>query len=219
MVARSLPDGHGRNVVNVILVDFRGLDTMGEITVLSAASIGAVALARVGRRATESRATAREPRVRRIVFVDVTAEVVFHAVLMAALWLLFSGHNQPGGGFVAGLLAGSAIALRDLAGGMSEVRALSRFRPWTVLGTGLLVAAATALAPVLRGNPVLEVGSAELHLPLAGEVAISSALVFDIGVFVTVVGIVLMIFEAFGDQPYAGHVPRHPDRSRAGGPP
>ena len=57
MVARSVPDGHGRNVVNVILVDFRGFDTLGEITVLAAASIGAVALARVGRRATERRGT------------------------------------------------------------------------------------------------------------------------------------------------------------------
>jgi multisubunit Na+/H+ antiporter MnhB subunit len=104
---------------------------------------------------------------------------------------------------VAGLLAGSAIALRYIAGGIGEVRILSRFRPWTVLGSGLLVAAATALAPVLGGGPVLEVGSAALDLPLLGHVTVSSALVFDIGVFVTVVGIVLMVFEAFGDEPYA----------------
>ncbi len=152
MVERSVPDGHGRNVVNVILVDFRGLDTMGEITVLAAASIGAVALARAGRRTIAQRrdgtVDAPDP-VRRIVFVDVSVQTIFYVVLMASLWLLFAGHNQPGGGFVAGLLAGSAITLRYIAGGISEVRERSRFRPWTVLGAGLLLAAAVAAFPLL----------------------------------------------------------------------
>ena len=120
------PTAHGRNVVNVILVDFRGFDTLGEITVLAAAAIGAVALARAGRRrpasptatATADAAAAepvRDPphRVRR----RLGAQVVFHAVLVGSLWLLFAGHNQPGGGFVGGLVAGAAIALRYLAGG------------------------------------------------------------------------------------------------------
>jgi multicomponent Na+:H+ antiporter subunit A len=214
MVERTVPDGGGRNVVNVILVDFRSLDTLGEITVLAAASIGAVALARVGRRAAEARAggaraaTVRRPpreRVDRVVFVDVSAQIVFHAVLMGSLWLLFAGHNQPGGGFVAGLLAGAAIALRYIAGGMTEVRSISRFRPWTVLGVGLLIAGVTAAAPILAGDAVLDVVTTSLELPLAGTVKISSALVFDIGVYVTVIGMVLMVFEAFGDEPDPVH--------------
>jgi multicomponent Na+:H+ antiporter subunit A len=204
VVDHAVPDGGGRNVVNVILVDFRGLDTLGEITVLVTASIGAVALARVGNRAARQRGE-RIPRARpigtRIVFVDVSAQIVFHAVLMGSLWLLFAGHNQPGGGFVAGLLAGSAIALRYVAGGMAEVRSLSRFRPWTVLGVGLLVAAVTATVPLLTGSSVLDVMTTSLHLPLAGTVKISSSLVFDIGVYLTVIGMVLMVFEAFGDEP------------------
>ena len=134
-------------------------------------------------------------------FVDVSAQLVFHAVLMLSLWLLFAGHNQPGGGFVGGLLAGSAIALRYIAGGMAEVRSLSRFRPWTVLGVGLLVAAVTAALPLLTGSSVLDVMTTSLHLPLAGTVKISSALVFDVGVYITVIGMVLMVFEAFGDEP------------------
>jgi multicomponent Na+:H+ antiporter subunit A len=207
MIERAVPDGGGRNVVNVILVDFRSLDTLGEITVLAAASIGAVALARVGRRAAEERGetAARAPRerVRRVVFVDVSAELVFHAVLMGSLWLLFAGHNQPGGGFVAGLLAGAAIALRYIAGGITEVRSLSRFQPWTVLGAGLLVAGVAAAAPLLAGNAVLDAATTSLDLPLAGTVKVSSALVFDIGVYVTVIGMVLMVFEAFGDEPDA----------------
>jgi multicomponent Na+:H+ antiporter subunit A len=205
MVARSVPDGHGANVVNVILVDFRGLDTLGEITVLAVASIGAVAVARAGRRGAEQRGEVHTPpsvpEVRRIVFVDLTVAVIFHVLVMTSLWLLFAGHNQPGGGFVGGLLAGSAITLRYIAGGMAEVRGRSRFRPWTVLGTGLLLAAGTAVAPLLFGEAVLDVGIATLTLPLIGAVKFSSALVFDIGVYVTVVGMVLMAFEAFGDEP------------------
>jgi multicomponent Na+:H+ antiporter subunit A len=204
IVARAVPDGGGRNVVNVILVDFRSLDTLGEITVLVTASIGAVALARVGRRASAERGDRLEAPaspVQRVVFFDVSAQLLFHAVLMASLWLLFAGHNQPGGGFVAGLLAGAAIALRYIAGGMTEVRSLSRFRPWTVLGVGLLIAVTTAIAPLLTGSPVLDVATTTVHLPLAGAVKLSSALVFDVGVYITVIGMVLMVFEAFGDEP------------------
>ncbi len=203
MVARSVPDAHGHNVVNVILVDFRGFDTLGEVTVLGAAAIGAAALARVGRRAAAEsgdaeRAEAEHPR---LPFVDVTVRVVFHAVLLMSLWLLFAGHNQPGGGFVGGLLAGSAIALRYVAGGIGEVRGQSPFRAWTVLGIGLLVTAVTATLPLLDGGAVLEVGLADLALPLLGDVKLSSALAFDTGVYLVVVGMVLMAFEAFGEHP------------------
>ncbi len=202
MVARSVPDGHGRNVVNVILVDFRGFDTLGEITVLAVASIGAVALARARRQRPDARVEARAAAPsRRLPFVDVSIRVVFHVVLMTSLWLLFAGHNQPGGGFVGGLLAGSAITLRYVAGGSDEVRERSRFRPWTVLGTGLLIAAATATAPVLAGKSVLEVASTSFALPAFGQVTLSSALVFDAGVYLAVIGMVLMAFEAFGEEP------------------
>jgi multicomponent Na+:H+ antiporter subunit A len=138
---------------------------------------------------------------RRVVFVDVSVQMIFHAALMASIWLLFAGHNQPGGGFVGGLLAGSAIALRYVAGGIAEVRGRSRFRPWTVLGAGLLLAAGTAAFPLLRGGAVLDVSTASLTLPLTGVAKLSSALPFDAGVYLTVVGMVLMAFEAFGDDP------------------
>jgi multicomponent Na+:H+ antiporter subunit A len=206
MVARAVPDGNGRNVVNVILVDFRGFDTLGEITVLALAAIGAVALARVGRRASDEPAP-RNTTVRRLPFVDVTVRVVFHAVLMTSLWLLFAGHNQPGGGFVGGLLAGSAIAFRYVAGGIEEVRGRSRFRPWTVLGAGLLLSAGTAAIPLIAGGEVLEVGTASLDLPLVGAIKLSSTLAFDAGVYLAVVGMVLMAFEALGDDPAPAEVP------------
>jgi multicomponent Na+:H+ antiporter subunit A len=207
MVARALPDAHGRNVVNVILVDFRGFDTMGEITVLAVAAIGAVALARVGRRkagAEDEPPSASSSTLRRLPFVDVSARLVFHAVLVMSLWLLFAGHNQPGGGFVGGLLASAAIALRYVAGGYEEVHRISRFRPWTVLGAGLLLAAATTTIPLLFGGSVLQVGATSLTLPGLGDLNLSSALAFDAGVYLAVVGMVLMAFEAFGDEPAEG---------------
>ena len=204
MVARSVPDGHGRNVVNVILVDFRGFDTAGRDH-RARRRVDRRGGARPGRAASgggpRRGATARRPTCDGSPFVDVSVRVVFHAVVMMSLWLLFAGHNQPGGGFVGGLLAGSAITLRYIAGGIDEVRGRSRFRPWTVLGAGLLLAAGTAAAPLLAGGAVLDVGLATLDLPLIGAVKLSSALAFDAGVYLAVVGMVLMAFEAFGDDP------------------
>jgi multicomponent Na+:H+ antiporter subunit A len=121
--------------------------------------------------------------------------------MITSLWLLFAGHNQPGGGFVGGLLAGAAITLRYVAGGVDEVRDTSRFRPWTVLGAGLLIASVTATVPLLFGGSVLQVGYHALQVPALGTLALSSALLFDVGVYLAVVGMVLMVFEAFGDDP------------------
>lgn len=207
MLTRALPDGHGHNVVNVILVDFRGFDTLGEITVLVVAAIGAVAIARSGRRGPVRRddpgiaAIAHADSGRRIVFVDVAVQVVFHAILMASVWLLFAGHNQPGGGFVGGLLAGSAFTLRYIAGGMTAIKRLTRFPAWTVLGAGLLLAASTATVPLLFGRHVLDVANTQFTAPVLGQISVSSALAFDLGVYLVVIGMVLMAFEAFGDKP------------------
>jgi multicomponent Na+:H+ antiporter subunit A len=205
MVERAVPDGGGRNVVNVILVDFRGFDTLGEITVLTAAAIGSVALARAGRR-QRGRDPAEPPaeealQVRRLVVVDVAVRLVFPAVMVGSLYLLFVGHNQPGGGFVGGIVAGAAVALRYVAGGIDDVRSLSRARPWTVLGAGLLVSAVTAAVPLLFGGAVLEGALVETDLPLLGHVKLTSALAFDVGVYLVVLGLVLMVFESFGDEP------------------
>jgi multisubunit Na+/H+ antiporter MnhB subunit len=122
-------------------------------------------------------------------------------VLVGSIYLLFAGHNQPGGGFVGGLVAGAAIALRAIAGGIDEVRSLTRLKPWTFLGVGVLFASVTALAPVLFGEPVLTSGKGSHDFPVLGTVTASSVLGFDIGVYLIVVGMVFMMFEAFGDEP------------------
>ena len=137
----------------------------------------------------------------RITVLDRSVRAIFHAVLVGSLYLLFAGHNQPGGGFVGGLVAGSAVSLRYIAGGVDEVRGVSRFRPWTILGAGLLLAVGTATVPLVLGHEVLEHAIVEWSLPVVGHLTATSALPFDVGVYLLVVGLVFMVFEAFGDEP------------------
>jgi len=139
--------------------------------------------------------------VKRVLVVDVSVRVLFHTVLVGSLYLLFVRHNRPGGGFVGGLVAGAAIALRFIAGGLTEVRALTRIKPWTILGSGLMLAAITAIAPLLFGDPVLTSTVWEYDVPVLGVVKTTSALFFDTGVYMLVVGMIFMVFEAFGDEP------------------
>lgn len=138
--------------------------------------------------------------MKRLVFLDESAHVIFHAVLVGSIYLLFAGHNQPGGGFVGGLVAGAAISLRYLAGGIADVRRISRFRPWTILGGGIVLATVTALAPLLQGKAVLTSLGTEFDVALLGHIYASTTLAFDVGVYMVVVGLVFMVFEAFGDD-------------------
>jgi multicomponent Na+:H+ antiporter subunit A len=203
MIERSAPDAKGNNVVNVILVDFRGFDTLGEITVLVVAALGAVALARAARRPADAAAGATPTTgsgFDRLAVLDASARILFPSILVLSLYFLFAGHNQPGGGFVGGLTAGAAISLRYIAGGVSAVRSTFRLRPWTILGGGLLVAAGTALTPLLLGTSMLQHAQFEEDVPILGVVKTTTALIFDIGVYFVVVGLVLMAYEAFGDD-------------------
>lgn len=140
----------------------------------------------------------------RVLPLEIWARLLFPALMVGSIYLLAAGHNQPGGGFVGGLVAGSAIALRYVSGGIDEVRSIARLRPWTILGSGLLLAAVTAAVPLAFGDLVLEAATVTLHPPLLGTVKLNSTLLFDLGVYVLVVGLVLMVFEAFGDDPPVG---------------
>jgi len=133
--------------------------------------------------------------------VDVIVRVVFHSVLVLAAYLLFAGHNQPGGGFIAGLVAGTAFGLRYGSGGIDAVRAGVRVRPWTLLGIGMFFTTTTALVPLILGGQLLEHAKVSLNLGPLGAPKVTSALPFDTGVFFVVIGMVLMLFEAFGESP------------------
>lgn len=145
--------------------------------------------------------------MRRSLIVDITARLILPSALLFSVHLLLVGHDRPGGGFVGGLVAGAAIALLYVAGGVDEVRDMSPAPPWTVLGAGLAIAASTAVVPALLGQPVLDSWKLEADLPVLGHAKVGSALIFDVGVALVVVGLVLMIFEAFGDESRPGEEP------------
>ena len=136
----------------------------------------------------------------RSMILDQSIKVLYHSILVLALYFEFAGHNLPGGGFVGGLIAGAAVSLRYVSGGAEAVRTTFRVPSHVILGFGLLLSSATALVPVLLGGAVLEHASYEMKLPIFGTVKVVSALPFDAGVFLVVVGLVLMAFAAFGDD-------------------
>jgi multicomponent Na+:H+ antiporter subunit A len=138
--------------------------------------------------------------VKRLLVVDASLRVLYPAILVLALYFLFAGHNGSGGGFVGGLVAGAAVSLRYVARGVDGVRSAFRVSAWAFLGIGLGMATATAIIPILQGEAVLDHGVLVFHPPLLGSVHLSSTLAFDTGVFLIVVGLVLMVFEAFGDD-------------------
>ncbi|MEN9802739.1 MAG: Na(+)/H(+) antiporter subunit, partial [Actinomycetota bacterium] len=191
MLERSVPDAYGSNVVNVILVDFRGMDTLGEITVLVVAALGVVALARSGgrRRLTDE---SRLDTVLRSQVVDTITRLLFASIAILATYFLFTGHNQPGGGFVGGLTVAAAISLRYVAGGVEAVRHSVRVPANVVLGGGLSISLATAFVPLVFGGSVLEHALFSWDVPILGTIKTTSALFFDTGVFLVVVGLVLM---------------------------
>ena len=137
-------------------------------------------------------------RQARSVILDAGAGAVFHTALVFALFLLVAGHNAPGGGFAGGLVAGAAFVLRYVQGGTREVRRATRLAPQTLLGGGLLIAALTAMAPLIVGGAFLESGYVEFDVPVIGHVKATSALAFDVGVFLVVVGVVLMLLTTLG---------------------
>lgn len=138
--------------------------------------------------------------IRRSLILDTTVRLVFDGALVLSVYLLFAGHNQPGGGFVGGLVAASALALRYVTGGLHDVRSVVRIRPWTFLAAGLAVAVLAALVPLVTGRDPLDQSSVEWTWELFGKVKATTATVFDTGVYLIVVGLVLMIIEGVGED-------------------
>ena len=137
---------------------------------------------------------------RRSVIFEVVARLLFHSIVVFAFFLLFSGHNQPGGGFAAGLVVGIALTIRYLAGGRYELGEAAPVHPGLLLGTGLFLSAGAGLVAILLGGEVLQSVIIQFMLPPFGEVKLVSTLFFDIGVFLVVVGLVLDILRSLGAE-------------------
>lgn len=136
--------------------------------------------------------------MRRSLVLDTVFDVVFRTAVVFSLFLLFAGHNAPGGGFIGGLVAGAGLVLRYVAGGVPEVRRVAPWSPDVVLGTGLVTAVAAGLGGWIWGDEFLESAKVEIELPVLGVLKATSALPFDIGVYVVVVGIALAILTSLG---------------------
>ncbi len=208
--------GGGKNVVNVTLVDIRAWDTMGEIAVLVVAATGVASLIFRGTRALDLRsgipgvgrqqssrprwltsgATSRQQSV----ILQVVTRLLFHAILLFSIYLLFSGHTAPGGGFAAGLVAGLGLAVRYLAGGRTELNGAAPVDAGFVLGAGLFVAVGTGVAAMLLGGEFLQSATLDFHLPLLGHVHFVTSVFFDVGVYLIVVGLVLDILRSLGAE-------------------
>ena len=235
-IGEALPSGGGRNVVNVILVDFRAFDTLGEITVLGVVGLTVYALLR---RFRPPRETIEEPAQQRAVPADtpsdlhgrpgnagaeqrylevpaVLVRLVLPLAIVFALHLLLGGHEAPGGGFVAALAVAIALIAQYMASGTRWVEARLRLMPVRWIALGLLLALATGLGSLLAGFPFLTSHTARVRWPLVGEFSLPSAALFDFGVFAVVVGATLLMLTAIAHQslraqrrPAAGeHEPR-----------
>jgi multicomponent Na+:H+ antiporter subunit A len=185
--------GHGRNIVNVILVDFRAFDTMGEITVLATAAIGVRALLRLGV-ADGSAVAPRDAPLTSTIF-RTAARLLMPLLLLFSVFLLLRGHNEPGGGFVGGLVAAAAFALYAIAFGVERARQALLVEPLTLLGTGLLIALVSGVPAAVRGQPFL---TAQWAL---GPVTVGTPALFDFGVFLVVAGVVLMMIFSLAEEP------------------
>jgi len=223
-LARAYTEGGGTNVVNVILVDFRGFDTLGEIFVVAAVALTTYALLRRFRPAPDSidlpeqqrdqqaadmvvRSRGVSGRVADWLLVPFTlTQLLFPVMLIVAFFLLLRGHDLPGGGFSAGMVVAIAVLLQYMIGGTEWTEARLRLiRPFAWAGTGLLLATGTGLGALLFGRPFMTSYFGYAELPVIGRVPTASALAFDIGVFALVVGATLLMLVALAHQSVRGH--------------
>lgn len=194
----------GRNVVNVILVEFRAFDTFGEISVLTVAALGILGLVRAVKR---QRGSGQEPMtpLRPSFVLDAAVRSLFHALLLVSVILLLGGHDEPGGGFIGGLVAGSAFLLVYLSGGEAGLRRREPLAAEVFLGLGLVAAFVAGAIGWVGGGAFLESRAWHVDPPLLGHLKISTQLLFETGVYLVVVGVVMAILRSLGREELYGN--------------
>ncbi|MDJ0319016.1 Na+/H+ antiporter subunit A [Pseudarthrobacter sp. PS3-L1] len=137
---------------------------------------------------------------RRSIIFEVVTRLIFHSMIIFSIYLLLAGHNLPGGGFAGGLMAGLALTIRYLAGGRFELREATPISAGTLLGVGLAVAAISGVLPLMMGGQVFQTAIIEFWLPVFGDIKFVTSTVFDIGVYIVVVGLVLDVLRSLGAE-------------------
>jgi multicomponent K+:H+ antiporter subunit A len=202
-LANSYKGGGGTNVVNVILVDFRGFDTYGEIIVLGIAALliyaltetllsGPVRARLLNRIPDQPRAGDMHPMM-----MVVLTRVIMPVVLMVGFYIFLRGHNEPGGGFIAGLIVSIAVVMQYMASGFSWASARLRYPYHGIIGTGVLVAGLTGIGSWFVGKPFLTSDFTYVRIPPFEKFELATAAAFDLGVFLAVVGAVMLSLESF----------------------
>jgi multicomponent K+:H+ antiporter subunit A len=218
LVENAKSGGGGENIVNVILVDFRGFDTFGEISVLGAVALTVFALLRRFRPPAESIPVPEQQQIQNARDADdperssgdsltdylhvpsLLMRLLFPVIGIYGVYLFLRGHDLPGGGFVAGLALAIAVIRQYMAGGTRWVEARLRVLPLRWMGSGLLLAAFGGIGAWWFGYPFLTSHTAHVELPVLGEVALASATLFDFGVLLLVVGATVLILIALAHQ-------------------
>ena len=213
---QSIPLGGGTNVVNVILVDFRGFDTFGEITVLGIAGIGALCLMdgmrTHGTTITQGLSYRFNPSP---LMLRISASWILPIALVVSLYIFLRGHNLPGGGFIAGLITALALIIQYMALGQDHAEQLLKAKSGRLyeiwIGTGLVIAGLTGLGAWFWGRPFLTSAHFYVSPPILGEMHLATAALFDVGVYITVVGATMLLISVLGDSRHSsmsGPVPK-----------
>ncbi len=215
---KAYSEGGGTNVVNVLLVDFRGFDTFGEITVLGIVALTVFALLRRFRPSSDSVDVPEQQRIQNeldkaapdrevgetvrdyLLVPGVIMQWMFPVIIMLAAYLFLRGHDLPGGGFAAGIAMAIGFLLQYIGGGTRWVEDRLRILPVRWIGAGLLIAAFTGIGAWLFGFPFLTSYFQYVDIPLIGKVPAASALLFDLGVFALVVGATVLMLIAIAHQ-------------------
>lgn len=229
-LANSYKGGGGTNVVNVILVDFRGFDTYGEIIVLGIAALliyaltetllsGPVRVRLLNRKPDQVRAGDTHPMM-----MVVLTRVIMPVVLMVGFYIFLRGHNEPGGGFIAGLVVSIAVVMQYMASGFAWTSARLKYPYHGVIGAGVLIAGLTGIGSWFVGKPFLTSDFTYVRIPPFEKFELATAALFDVGVLLAVVGAVMLSLESFSRLARSAHTEEseHPmdiDPSRVDPPP
>jgi multicomponent K+:H+ antiporter subunit A len=228
-LANSKPGGGGTNVVNVILVDFRGYDTYGEIIVLGIAGLTIYALlmallaGNAGRRLRNWRDETRRGHDRHPMMMVVATRVMMPIAIMVGIYIFLRGHNQPGGGFVAGLVVAIALLMQYMASGFLWAQERQRTEYHVLIGLGVVIAGLAGVGSWFAERPFLTSSYGYFTIPPIEEFELATAMIFDLGVFLTVLGaVMLMLYSLSRMARVAGETiniepmdvdPAHPERS------
>ncbi|CAM4375021.1 Na+/H+ antiporter subunit A [Paenibacillus typhae] len=193
----------GKNVVNVILVDFRGFDTLFEIMVLGIASLGIYGLINLRMEEDQRQPLQRDTRLAvplrsNDVILKTMSKGIIIIILVFSFYLFFAGHNHPGGGFIGALMTSAALVLMTIAFGMDQVRKAFPVNYRALTAAGLLLAILTASGSFPFGAPFLSHAFGHFHFPILGDVELATAVLFDLGVYLAVVGVAMNIILTIG---------------------